>query len=225
MTSLTLACLYFLAIHFGISGTRMRDGLVARLGLGPYLGLFSLLSVAGIVWMSRAYAGAPYVETWGQLHALQPAVAPLMLLAFVFVVVGLTTPNPTAVGADGLLTGEEPAVGILRVTRHPFLMGSALWALSHFVVNGDVASALFFGSLAVLASLGPLSIDHRKTRLDVDGWPQYASVTSVVPFAAIATGRNRFALGEWGWWRIGLAVALYVGTLYSHGAVFGAPAL
>lgn len=223
--SLALACSYFLAIHFGISGTRVRDGVVDRIGLGPYLGLFSLLSLVGIVWMSRAYASAPYIDTWGQLYGLRYFSLIAVLVAFVFAVLGLISPNPTAVGADGLLTSSEPAVGILRITRHPFLMGAALWAFSHLAVNGDVASALFFGTFFVLSTLGPLSIDQRKTRQDVPGWPEYQRATSVVPFAAIVQGRNRLVLSELGWWRVALALALYGAAVVWHGSVFGASAL
>src|SRR5207244_12108605 len=50
-----LACAFFLLIHFGVSGTRLRDALVARFGVGPYRGVFSLASLVGLLWMIRAY--------------------------------------------------------------------------------------------------------------------------------------------------------------------------
>ena len=75
-----------------------------------------------------------------------------MLPAFVLVVLGLRTPNPTAVGMEGL-AARSPE-GIVRVTRHPLLIGIGLWALVHLVANGDVASFLFFGALAVTALAG-----------------------------------------------------------------------
>ena len=45
MLNLVAACAYFLLIHFGVSGTRVRDGLVARLGAGRYRGAFVLASI------------------------------------------------------------------------------------------------------------------------------------------------------------------------------------
>ena len=59
-----------------------------------------------------------------------------------FVVVGVSTPNPTKVGMDSQLTREVQARGMTRITRHPFLWGTALWALVHFVINGDAASSM-----------------------------------------------------------------------------------
>ena len=38
MLNLIAASAYFLLIHFGVSGTKLRDTLVARLGEGPYRG-------------------------------------------------------------------------------------------------------------------------------------------------------------------------------------------
>ena len=68
-----------------------------------------------------------------------------MLIAFFFVVLAFTSPNPTAVGGGALLTEKEPAQYIQRITRHPFLWGVALWSfyssrtqLTHLVLNGDL---------------------------------------------------------------------------------------
>ena len=46
MPSLILAAVAFLLLHLLVSGTTVRDRLVARLGEGRYLGLFSLASGA-----------------------------------------------------------------------------------------------------------------------------------------------------------------------------------
>ena len=82
MLNLCAASLFFLLIHFGVSGTRLRDALVARLGDGPYRGLFSLASLAGLVWLIHAYRHAPAVPTWGLLLALRPAAYVLVFVAF-----------------------------------------------------------------------------------------------------------------------------------------------
>ena len=51
MPSLILAAVAFLLLHLLVSGTTVRDRLVARLGEGRYLGLFSLASGAVLAWM------------------------------------------------------------------------------------------------------------------------------------------------------------------------------
>jgi uncharacterized membrane protein len=220
MPDLIAASACFLLIHFGVSGTRLRDALTRRLGAGPYRGAFALASLAGLVWMIYAYRHAPTVPLWGLLLALRPAAYVLVFIAFLFGVIGLATPSPTRVGMESRLgQGAEIARGIVRITRHPFLWGVALWALVHLIVNGDLAGLILFGSLLVLAVGGTASIDAKRRRLFGEQWSQFAAVTSALPFAAIAAGRNRFgpALREIGPWRVVAAVLVYGVVFYLHG--------
>ena len=220
MHNLIASSAYFLLIHFGVSGTRLRDRLVARLGAGPYRGAFALASVIGIVWMIYAYRHAPTVELWGLWLGFRPAAYVLVFIAFLFVVIGITTPSPTRVGMESKVgQGPEAARGIVRITRHPFLWGIALWAFVHLIVNGDLASLILFGSLLVLAVIGTVSIDAKRRRQYGEQWTQFANVTSDIPFAAIATGRNRLglALAEIGVWRPVVAILIYAAAFHLHG--------
>jgi uncharacterized membrane protein len=54
VASLFLAALFFGGIHFFISSTELRGKIVGAIGERRYQGLFSLLSLIGIVWLSRA---------------------------------------------------------------------------------------------------------------------------------------------------------------------------
>jgi uncharacterized membrane protein len=220
MLNLVIASAYFLLIHFGVSGTRLRDGLVARLGAGPYRGAFALASIIGLVWMSYAYRHAPTVPLWGLVLGFRPAAYVLVFIAFLFVVIGLTTPSPTRVGMESKVgQGTEAARGIVRITRHPFLWGIALWAVVHLIVNGDLASLIFFGSLLLLAVAGTLAIDAKRRRNFGAQWDEFAKVTSDIPFAAIASGRNQLgpALAEIGVWRPVVAILIYVAAFHLHG--------
>jgi uncharacterized membrane protein len=220
MISLALAAAFFVAIHLGLSGTRLRDAAVARLGLSAYMVAFSVASVAAMVWLIYAYNMAPYVMTWGQWQAWKPFAVVLMLPAFVLVVAGLTTPNPTAVAQEQAVS-RAPS-GIVRISRHPFLMGVALWAAIHLIGNGDVASLLFFASLAIVAMAGTVSIDAKRRRaLGSAAWDRFASRTSILPFAAILAGRNRVSAAEIGWWRPAAGVLAYALLLGAHAHVFG----
>jgi uncharacterized membrane protein len=224
--NLLLACAFFLLIHFGVSGTRLRDALVARLGEGPYRAMFSLASLIGLLWMGRAYARAPAVELWGPLHGLRPVAFVVVFVGVLFVVVGLASANPTTVGMEGRLTrGAEGVRGITRITRHPFLWGVSLWAVVHLTVNGDLASLILFGSLLLLALCGTAVIDAKLHRRLGERWQAFAASTSNVPFAAIASGRNRLgpALREIGLVRPAIAIAVYVLIFTLHGRVIGVP--
>jgi uncharacterized membrane protein len=226
MFNLIAASAYFLLIHFGVSGTRLRDALVARLGESPYRGAFALASLLGLVWMIYGYRRAPTVDLWGRLLSIRPLAFVLVFVAFLFVVIGLATPSPTRVGMESKLAeGTAFARGIVRITRHPFLWGVALWALVHLIVNGDLASLILFGSLLLLALGGTVAIDAKRRRKFGDAWAQFAQTTSSVPFAAILSGRNSMvsALGEIGIVRPLVAVLAYALVLYFHGRFLGAP--
>ena len=64
MGSLLAACVFFVGIHVVISGSPLRGAIVVRIGERAYLGLFSLLSVGGMVWLVYAYARADGAWLW-----------------------------------------------------------------------------------------------------------------------------------------------------------------
>ena len=86
MASLFAAALFFDGIHFLISGTALRGKIVGSIGERTFQGLFSLMSLIGIVWLSRAYGQAEYVQLWAEPLALRPVALIVMLIAFFFVV-------------------------------------------------------------------------------------------------------------------------------------------
>jgi len=229
MVNLLAAAVFFVLLHLLVSGTTLRDKLTSKIGQGPYMGLFSLASVAGLVWLGMAY-GAGRHEAWNQAYwDITPATRHiqlgLMLLAFLLIVPGLTTPNPTSVRQEGALDRPDVVSGMLRITRHPFLWGVAIWAGGHLLVNGDRASIVLFGSMLALAIFGTLSIDAKRKRALGETWDGFAAQTSNVPFGAILSGRQPLKIGEIGWWRIALAIVIYVGILMGHAAAFGVRAL
>lgn len=225
MTALLLASALFVGIHVVIAGTRLRDVLVGVVGERAYLGFFSLLSIGALSGMIIAYSAAPRTPLWDTPGWLRTAAMVVVLVAVVLAVIGLTTPSPTATGGSGALERGDAARGILRVTRHPFLFGVALWAAMHLLLNGDGASLVFFAALLILALIGPPSIDAKRRRAFGERWSRFAAQTSIVPFAAIGAGRNRLVAGEIGAWRIAVAVLAAAALLVFHGRLFGAPAL
>lgn len=220
MTKLFIAAAAFLAAHY-VSSTPLRARLVGALGTNGYLVLYSAIAFATLGGMVWAYYRAPFVGLW-HVPALRYAPLAVMPIAMVLIVCGLLTRNPTLVGAERLLRTDEPARGILRVTRHPLMWGIALWAGSHILARGDAASAVFFGSFLVLALTGTILIDRRKRAALGADWQRFASATSNVPFAAIAAGGNRFSASEVGWGRFLAGLALYALVLWLHPALFGA---
>jgi len=223
MTSLIAAAAFFVALHLLVSGTRLRGMLVGTMGEGAYMGLFSLASFAGIYWLAVAYGDARgFGETyWDTGAAGRHASLIIQLLAFLLVVLGLLTANPTSVKQEGALARPDVVKGMLRITRHPFLWGVAIWAAGHLLVNGDAPSLLLFGSMLALAVFGTFSIDAKRRRALGATYEAFEAQTSNAPFGAIFAGRQKLSLGEIGWWKILLAIAIWAAVLFVHPIVFG----
>jgi uncharacterized membrane protein len=225
MLNLALAAAAFLLIHLLISGTPVRDKVVAAIGRGPYMGLFSILSAACLVWLGISF-GASRSEPsntayWTATPVTRDIQLVLQFIAVMLVVVGLTTPNPTSVAQERVLDRPDAANGVLTITRHPFLWGVALWALGHLVVNGNIAAMILFGSMLVLALAGTASIDAKRKRALGERWDTFAAQTSNAPFAAILSGRQNLDLKRIGLWRVALAIGVYVLVLLGHRHMFG----
>jgi len=231
MNDFAWALAIFVLIHVGISATGARTALVGRIGEGPYRAVFSLVSLGLLVWLIQSYGamrGDPFDPLNEGLWAPPTWLAwPSFVLTFLGVtlaVAGVLTPGPTFAGFETLgLKRAEPAYGVLRITRHPFLWGIALWAAGHVLVNGERFALMLFGALGLMVIFGARSIDRKGRARNAEGWDAFEEVTSNVPFAAIVQGRNRLALGEIGW--RGLAgVAVTVIIVLAHERLFGAPA-
>ncbi|MFM8375679.1 MAG: NnrU family protein [Phenylobacterium sp.] len=228
MLQLVLSCVAFLLLHLWVSGTPLRDRLVARLGEGAYLGLFSLASVAILAWMLFAYGAAraegPGPTWWGVTSLTRHLQLVLMLLAFLLVVSGVMTRNPGAVGQTGALQDEDPVRGVLRITRHPFLWGVGIWSAGHLLVNGDLVSLILFGTTGVLAIGGAASIDAKRRRTHGEAWAAFEARSSFIPFAAILSGRQTLRPREFAVQAL-IGAAIYVVALMAHPLIAGVSAL
>jgi uncharacterized membrane protein len=219
MTMLIAASAVFIGIHLFVAGTRLRDAITGAIGEGAYMTLFSLASLGAIAWLVVAFNGAAasaenqvlFTPWTGVRHLAIPVVA----LAFLLAVPGLLMPNPASVGQQGAAAKEDTVRGVLRITRHPFLWGVALWSAFHVAANGDAAATIFFGTFLVLSVLGTVSIDAKRRRKMGAVWDGFAAKTSNIPFA------KGIRLGGVFDWRLGVAAAAFLGLLFSHAWLFG----
>jgi uncharacterized membrane protein len=215
MKFLVLAAAAFVLTHF-VSATPLRALLVAALGPWPYRGVYSAAAFVTLGAMIWGYTVAPRDLLWQGSRLLPLFVMPF---ALILIVTGYRR-NPTMLGADALLKSDDPARGMIRITRHPIMWGIMLWAAVHIAARGDVKSLVFFGAFLLVALLGTLSLDRRK-RAD-PSWPGFAAATSHVPFVAIAQGRNGLRWREIGWSGPLIAIALFFALLAIHPWLFGA---
>lgn len=218
-----LALSVFLLLHIVPALPGIRTALIKRLGRRTYLAIYSLVSVAALAWMFQAALAMDFVVLW-EPAAWQGWItlvtAPLGLF---LVLAGLFSINPLSVTVR---SGEGEPGAITAVTRHPVLWGFWLWAVGHIVPNGDLRSFVLFGSLALFAA-GGIAMTERRRRKRLGGaWAQLAAGTSIVPFAAIVSGRARLR-GD----RVVAAAAISatLATLWllmgGHSVMFGADPL
>jgi uncharacterized membrane protein len=193
---LALASFVWFAIHAFVAGSGLRWWLVERLGERGFRGLFSLLSLASLIFLIDAYRKAPFYPLWFSPKVIHWLPLLVMPLALALCVGAFSVPNPTAVGAESILQRTDAARGVLRITRHPFLWSVALWSAAHLLVTGHVSAILFFGSLLASALRGTTSIDDKRRHTSKAEFTRYAEVTSNLPFAAIVQGNNHLVWSE-----------------------------
>ena len=224
MELLITGCAGFLIVHLGISGTPLRAILQSAIGEQAYLGVYSLLSFATFALMVYGYVQVHHADfLWYPTPLVFTVTKVLLLISLVTLVTGTLTPNPTMVMAEAAL--DNGVTGMLKVTRHPVQWGILLFAVGHLIANGDVASILFFGTLAILSFIGMFSMDARR-RKETDPRSQaFMEKTSMLPFAAILSGRQKFTADDINWMGLIAGIGLYAAAYWLHDMVSGGVSL
>lgn len=224
VTHVFIAALLFVGGHFVLSSRPLRQALSTRLGERPFLAIYALVALATFAWLLLAYARAPYVGLWSPSAWSRWIPFCIMPFAMILLVSGYLVRNPTVVGQERHLATADAAPGILKITRHPAMWAMTLWGLSHILANGDAASLVLFASIIVLALGGAAHIDRRRRAAYPQEWQRFAAVTSYVPFAAIAAGRNSVMLRDIGWSGPVVGLIVFVVFLFAHRWLIGVPA-
>jgi uncharacterized membrane protein len=130
-----------LVIFLGSHATRIvaedwRRSTIARIGEGPWKGLYSVVSLIGLVLIVWGYGLArqePVVIWVPPLWTKHVAVA-LNLVAFVLFALYLV-----------------PSGRLKAQLGHPMLLSVKVWAFAHLLANGTLADLILFGSFLVWA--------------------------------------------------------------------------
>jgi uncharacterized membrane protein len=149
MTLLILGLLMFLGMHsVSIAAPAWRDAQVARLGEGPWKGIYSLVSIAGFALLIYGYGVARQTPV-----VLYTPPAGLRHLALVLMV-------PVFV----LLLATYLPGRIKTAVKHPTLVAVKLWAVAHLMANGTLADVLLFGGFLAWAVADRKSVKRRPQR-------------------------------------------------------------
>ena len=143
-----------LVVFIGVHSTRIfaeggRAKAIARLGEGPWKGIYSLLSLFGfalIVWgFGRARWDAP--ELWAPPIWTRHTTILLMLVSLILI---------------GAYIFKKSHIAV--AVHHPMVWGVALWAFGHLIANGSAADLLLFGAFLIWAGADLASSYERDRR-------------------------------------------------------------
>jgi uncharacterized membrane protein len=170
MTVLVIGLIVFLGIHsISIFAPDFRDRMAARLGVGPWRGIYSLISLIGFVLVVWGYGIArrdPVVLYNPPLWASH-VTAVLMLPVF------------------PLLFAPYFPGRIKTALKHPMLVAVKLWAVAHLISNGMLADVLLFGGFLAWAVADRISYKHRQQR-PLKGAPPAARNDVIVVIVGLA---------------------------------------
>jgi uncharacterized membrane protein len=220
----TLLALLFIATHVGLASDAVKRRFGPRLGEHGFVAAYSLIaavtfSAVVVYYAAHRHAGA---AGFGAAAIAVPLLRELLLVAIA---------GGVALIAAGLMAYPRMPValfgqpirapyGIERVTRHPFFVGTAIVGIAHVLLAPRLAGAVLMGGLALLALAGARHQDARHLRARGTAYADYLAATSMLPFAAIAAGRQRLVWNELPFGALAVGVGVAVLLRLVHASLF-----
>ncbi len=126
---------WFVVHLFPAAAPAQRENIVFKLGENPYKGIFSLLILLSLVMIVFGWKSAIPTAIYA------PVIAPGILTSLLMFV------------ALTLFFAAQMQGHLRRILRHPQMLGTLVWAVTHLLTNGDSRSLALFGAFAVWAAL------------------------------------------------------------------------
>ena len=147
MMILVLGLLLFLGVHsIRIFADGWRSAQVARLGAGPWKGMYAATSLVGfalIVW-GFGLARAEPVVIWSPPVWTRHLALLLMLLSMIL-----------------LVAAYIPGNRLKAKIGHPMLAATKTWAVAHLLANGNLVDVVLFGAFLAWSIAGFVSSRRR----------------------------------------------------------------
>lgn len=142
MTLLLIGLFIFIGAHLSLRAVNLRTSIETKIGKMPFKGLFSLVSLAGLIFIIAGFSQfrpiAPEIYTppfWGKYINY--------IFTYISVVLFLTS----------YLGGKIKAKIV-----HAQLAAVKFWALGHLLANGDLASVILFVGFLIWAIIARVLI-------------------------------------------------------------------
>lgn len=180
MAFLIFGLILFIAIHLLPTFSRQRKLLIGLLGHVPYLALFSIISSIAFLLIIYGYTQAERTILWQALFFSRFISLAVMPVAFI------------------LIAAAYLKTHIRAKLKHPMLIGTSIWAITHLTANGSLPSAILFGSFLIY-SIADMIMAKPRSNLIPSGSPSI-----IHDIIAVAIG-----------------LIIYAAMLYGHGMLFG----
>lgn len=203
----------FATAHSGLAALRPRGERL--IGARAYRVLFALVSIPLatiliVYFFNHRYDGAQIWMVQG-LPGIREFVWIASAISFVFL-------YPSTFNLLEIAAVKKPEVhlyesGIIRITRHPQMVGQVIWCIAHTLWIGTTFSMVTSIGLVAHHLFAVWHGDRRLESRYGDVFLKVKDRTSVVPFLAIVQGRQTLKLGEF--LKPAYAgIALFVGLLW-----------
>lgn len=184
----------FAIAHSGLAA--LRPWAEKRIGARPYRILFALVSLNIAVPMiiyfyNHRYDGLQLWQVQG-VAGIQPLVWGLSAISFLFL-------YPATFNLLEIAAIQKPEVhlyesGIIRITRHPQMVGQVIWCIAHTLWLGTTFTLVTSIGLVLHHLFGVWHGDRRLRARYGEAFEKVRARTSIMPFRAILQGRQTF---EW----------------------------
>lgn len=220
MVELVVACIAFVGTHFLLSHP-LRAPLAAKLGEGPFLGLYTLIAFATLAWVAYAFYMAPKDDAvlWAGGDRVHWITGTVVMLGASILFAGALVRNPAVPTPSGKLPLDRPATGVFAITRHPMMWAFALWGMVHIFVMPRIANIILSSAIIFLALGGAAAQDRKKRSLMGEQWANWQARTSFWPFARQLRGEQAWRAAEP---RLGVVAAgtvIWLVATFAHGSI------
>src|SRR5438105_2383529 len=179
MALLILGLVLFIGVHSTrVVGEGWRTRTIARIGAGPWKGLYSLLSIAGFVILVIGFRQARQESTvlYVTPDWMKHVTALLMMIAFVLFVAAYVPKN-----------------WFKAKFHHPQVLSVKTWAFAHLLSVGVAADVVLFGAFLVWAVLS-FAAGRRRDRAAGTVYPPGNAVGTTLAIALGLIAWSIFAL-------------------------------
>eukprot|EP00667_Euglena_gracilis_P012598 EG_transcript_12950 len=214
--TMLLILLIFGVAHSGLAGLRTQGE--ELIGARAYRVLFGLVSlplalVAIVYFMNHRYDG---VQLWSfrGVPGVHSFVWITTFISFFFL-------YPSTFNLLEVAAVDQPKVhlwetGIMRITRHPQMVGQLLWCMAHTLWIGNTFAIVTSAGLMAHHLFGCWHGDRRLAAKYGPAFEEVKARTSVWPFVAILEGRQTLPPNYWREFARAPYLAITIGTVAAY---------